>query len=260
MKASKITARSRAARCVMSGIVASTILGWSAAPVLAQRGAAAPPQTAKAAALFDMTGFWVSVVDEDWRFRMVTPPKGDYASVPLNNQGRLVADMWDVSSDGLCDAYGAAGLMRIPTRLRIAWEDDDTLKIETDAGQQVRHLLFGPPPATPGPPSLQGQSLALWERAGGGGRRGGSATPAGDLKVVTTNLRPAWLRKNGVPYSDSAVLTEYYDRFDDEGDNWLVVTTVVQDRKYLTQEFVTTTHFKREADGSGWDPKPCRSR
>ena len=108
------------------------------------RGAGAPP-SARVAAPVDLTGYWVSVVTEDWRFRMVTPPKGDYASVPLNAEGRRVADTWDASKDGLCDAYGAAGLMRMPGRLHITWEDDSTLKIETDAGQQTRLLRFGPP-------------------------------------------------------------------------------------------------------------------
>jgi hypothetical protein len=259
MKASKITARSRAVRYVIKGIVASAMLSWSAVGVVAQRGVPVASPTAKAAAPFDMTGSWVSIVDEDWRFRMVTPPKGDYAGVPLNAQGKALADMWDVASDGLCDAYGAAGLMRLPTRLRISWENENALKVETDAGQQVRHFLFGPPAANAAPSSMQGQSLASWER-GGGGRRGAAASTAGDLKVLTTNLRPGWLRKNGVPYSDSTAVTEYYDRFDDDGDGWLVVTTIVQDAKYLTQAFVTTTHFKRESDGSRWDPKPCRSR
>lgn len=240
-------------------------------------GAAGQPQqtppTPQAAAAIDLTGAWVSIVNEDWRWRMVTPPKGDYASVPLNDAARKVADSWDVSKDGLCDAYGAAGLMRIPTRLNITWENPTTLRIDTDAGQQTRRLMFDATQKPAGPPTLQGQSIAEWERPGAGGRgggggggrggdagRGGAAPPqGGSLKVVTTNMRGGWLRKNGVPYSESAVLTEHFDRFTaPNGDEWLVVTSIVSDPKYLTADFITSTHFKKEPDGSKFSPTPCR--
>ena len=112
------------------------------------QGRGGPPPTPRAAAPVDLTGYWVSVVTEDWRFRMVTPPKGDYASVPLNAEARRVADAWDPSKDGVCDAYGAAAIMRMPGRLHITWDDDNTLKIETDAGQQTRLLRFGVRPAS----------------------------------------------------------------------------------------------------------------
>ena len=57
------------------------------------------------------------------------------------------------------------------------------------------------------------------------------------------------LRKNGVPYSENASLVEYFDRFSESnGDTWLVVTSIVTDRQYLTQPFVTTTHFKKIPD------------
>src|SRR5262249_46270663 len=80
------------------------------------RGPAGPPPTPKAAAPVDLTGYWVSIVTEDWRWRMVTPPKGDYASVPLSAEGRKVADAWDPAKDEgeQCKAYGAPGLMRLP--------------------------------------------------------------------------------------------------------------------------------------------------
>jgi hypothetical protein len=69
------------------------------------------------------------------------------------------------------------------------------------------------------------------------------------------------LRKNGVPYSEDATLTEYYDLAKERnGDVWLVVTIAVQDAKYLTQQFVISSQFKQQADGSGWDPTPCSSR
>jgi hypothetical protein len=74
---------------------------------------------------------------------------------------------------------------------------------------------------------------------------------------VTTSIRPGYLRKNGVPYSENAVMTEYFDRHSAYGTEWITVTTLVEDPKYLTQPFITSTHFKKEADGSKWNPVPC---
>jgi hypothetical protein len=233
----------------------------SMAPALGAQGQGgrgqAPPASPWASAPIDLTGYWVSVVNEDWRWRMVTPPKGDYASVPMTDEARKVADTWDVSKDGQCEAYGAAALMRMPTRVHITWEGDNVLKIETDAGQQMRRLLFDRN-AQPGARSLQGHSIAEWERPAGAGR--GQQAPGGNLKVVTNNLRAGWLRKNGVPYSENAVVTEYYDRFAaPNGDQWFSVTTIVDDPRYLNQPFVTSSHFKKEPDGSKWSPAPCKA-
>ena len=270
---------SRLGRTVMASIVALAVTATLAAqgqPPAAGRGAAPPqapaggqgrgrgpqaPPTPQASAAIDLTGTWVSIVNEDWRWRMVTPPKGDYASVPLNAEARKVADSWDPSKDGLCDAYGAAGLMRIPTRLNITWENPTTLKIDTDAGQQTRRLIFDATQKPSGAPTLQGHSIAEWERPGGGrGGRGGAPSPGGSLKVVTTHMRGGWLRKNGVPYSANAVLTEHFDRFAaPSGDEWLVVTSVVSDPMYLTADFITSTHFKKEPNNSKFAPAPCRA-
>ena len=235
-------------------VLALTIAIAGAQAVFGQgRGAPQAPPTPRARAAFELTGYWVSVVTEDWRWRMVTPPKGDYNSVPMTAEARKVADTWDISKDGSCLAYGAAGLLRIPTRLHVTWESDTVLKLETDAGAQMRRFVFDTAAQSPGPRSLQGFSLAEWERAAGRGAQGGN------LKVSTTNMTGGWVRKNGVPYSENAVLTEYYDRFaGPNGEEWIVVTTIVDDPKYFTQPFVTTTHFKREPDGSKWNPTPCR--
>jgi hypothetical protein len=218
---------------------------------------------------------------------MVTPAKGDYASVPISPAGRALADQWDPDKDiaagQQCKSYGAAGLMRVPTRLHITWADDNTLKIETDAGTQTRLLHFGMPAPPSGEAGLQGFSEASWEgagrggRGGGGGGRGGGAaaniapgganggTPVvrpGSLKVVTTHLAPGYLRKNGVPYGAGTTLTEYFDRtYEPNGDSLLIVTTIVEDPEYLTGPFYTSTHFKRLADtGPGWNPTPCEAK
>jgi hypothetical protein len=232
----------------------------------AQQPVPAPPKPARAVAPIDLTGYWVSIVTEDWRFRMITPQKGDYASVPLNAEARKVADAWDPAKDeaagNQCKAYGAAALMRIPGRLHITWENDTTLKIDTDAGTQTRLLRFGAAPAATGEPGWQGNSAATWELAGA--PRGSNATPqdrGGSLKVVTTRMRPGYLRKNGIPYSANALMTEYIDRtVEPNGDIWLIVTTVIDDPQYLNTPFITSTHFRKEPDGSKWSPTPCSAR
>ena len=228
------------------------------------QGGGAP--TAQAAAPIDLTGFWVSIVTEDWRFRMLTPGKGDYASVPLNAEAIKVADAWDPAKDeaagNQCKSYGAAAIMRVPGRVHISWENESTLKIETDAGMQTRLFYFGRPQPPSAQPAWQGFSVAQWEYAGGArGPQPGEGSRGGDLKVVTTHMRPGYLRKNGVPYSGNAILTEYFHRtLEPNGDSWLIVTTLVEDQQYLTQPFQTSTHFKKQADSSGWDPTPCTSR
>jgi hypothetical protein len=147
----------------------------------------------------------------------------------------------------------------MPGRIRVSWADDNTLKIETEAGTQTRLLQFGGA-APAGAPSWQGASAATWQPAGGGGgRRGGGAPPrGGSLRVVTTNMRPGYLRKNGVPYGANARVTEYINRTTEpNGDSWLIVTTLVEDPQYLTSRFVTSSQFKKVADGSAWNPTLC---
>jgi hypothetical protein len=224
------------------------------------RGAAAgPPPTAQASAPIDLTGYWESYVNEDWLLRMITPKKGDYQTLPLNAEGRKVGDTWDPDKDtaaGLaCKAYGAAAVMRVPGRIHIAWQDPNTLKIETEAGTQTRLLRFGTQPPPAGEPTWQGYSVARWMVPA----RGRTATT---LKVVTNRLRPGYLRKNGVPYSANAVVTEYFNVLDeaDGGGPWLVVTNIVDDPQYLTQPFTTSTHFRKLADGSAWKPVPCAAK
>jgi hypothetical protein len=246
-------------------VVAALVIA-TAAP-LAQQGRGAGPGgggNARTGAYLDLTGQWVSVITEDWRWRMVTPPKGDTASVPLNPAGRKVAEAWDLDADRargeLCKAFGPPGVIRQPTRLRMHWETDNSLRIESDAGSQSRRLLFGAaaPAATP---SLQGQSAARWFRQpqnrGIFGR--GGAAAGGSLEVVTTNLTAGYLRPNGVPYSERAVVKEFFDSFTlpENGGTWLIVTTVVDDPTYLTQEFVISSQFKKESNASKWSPRPC---
>ena len=251
----------------------------------AQRGGnPQPPRAPRAAAPIDLTGYWVSIVTQDWRWRMVTPAKGDYQGVQMTPAARKVADAWDPARDEAageqCKSYGAPALMSVPGRLHITWQDDTTLKIDADAGQQTRLLRFSTAAPTPldsardkdAPRSWQGVSLAQWltprpnvplqlrpaDRV--------AETPpvrptGGSLRVVTTNLRAGYLRKNGVPYSENAVMTEHWDIYKrPNGEEWLTITTQLDDPQFLTNARLTAPIFRKERDGSKWDPTPCSAR
>jgi len=245
---------------VLVGAVVLTGRVQAQAP--AGRGAQAPAATPRTQAPIDLTGQWVAIISEDWRWRMITPSKGDYASIPMSPAAQKVADGWDPAKDEAageaCRAYGAPGLMRGPTRLRISWLDDQTLKLESDYGMQTRLFHFRTPAPAQGAKTWQGVSTAQWQLAGGGRGRG---PRSGSLKTVTTQLRPGYLRKNGVPYSANAVFTEYWDvHTETNGDRYLVITNVVDDPQYLQAPFMTALHFKLEKDTAKWDPSPCDAR
>jgi hypothetical protein len=250
-------------------LLVTAVLALGAATVVSgqargAQGRGAAPPAAKPAAPIDLTGYWVSYVNKDWRWRMVTAPKGDFVSIPLNAEGQKVGQAWDPAKDEAageqCRSFGVAGLMRIPGRLHITWQDDNTLKVETDAGTQTRLLRFGG--VTPSPrPTWQGDSAAQWVGTGPPARGGESAGPKfGSLEVITRNMRPGYLRTNGVPYSGGAVLTEYWDLYREPGTDWLVISTTVEDPTYLQIPYQTSPAFKREPDGSKWDPSPCTAR
>ena len=226
------------------------------------RGAPPAPPTARASAPIDFTGYWVSVVNEDWRYRMVMPAKGDYKGVPITQEALKIVNAWNPAADDAsgnqCKSYGAAAIMRVPGRIHVTWQDDNTLRVDTDAGMQSRLLQFAAAPEAAGQPTWQGQSAARWERPGGRGNPAAQRT--GSLSVTTTNMRAGYLRKNGVPYSENARVTEYFDVSPLPNNGQLmVVTTIVDDSRYLTQPFVISSNFKKEADGSKWDPTPCSS-
>ena len=235
---------------------------------LSAQGPGPAPPKGQQGALIDLTGYWVSIIDEDWRWRMVTPPKGDFASVPLNGEGRRVGNLWDPAKDASeanqCKTYGAAGLMRLPIRLHITWAAGMTLQVESDAGSQRRLLHFDGSKWRGGEPQWQGDSVASWVRqyqSRGFAPPFGGPVPGkgGALKVVTTHMRPGYLRKNGVPYGADAVLTEYFDRIEFDGADYLILTSIVDDPEYLSDSFVTSEQFKLERDGSKWNPQPCKA-
>jgi hypothetical protein len=289
-----VTGRRVPAAAVKTTAFAALILALASPTALPQRGAAPeaagaapggrpdaragvrrPQRSARESAQVDLTGYWVALVTEDWLWRMITPPRGDATSVPLNPEGRRVAGEWDPDEDRAageaCRPFGAAGLMRMPLRLHVSWQDDDTLKIETDAGEQTRLLHFGGTTAAPAAssPSWQGVTSAEWTAPVPGGfdlkaavsgrpQPAPSGPPMGSLKAVTTNLRAGYLRKNGLPYSEDAVLTEYFSRVSAFGNDYLTVLSIVHDPAYLSTDFITSSQFKREPDGARFSPSPCR--
>jgi hypothetical protein len=223
------------------------------------RGRGPAGKTPKESAPIDLTGYWVSIVSEDWRFRMLTPPKGDHPDFLLTPEGTKLADAWDPAKDESskdhCKAYGAPNIMRVPGRFHITWADDRTLKIETDAGQQIRLLRFAAAPGAPvataaapaAAPSRQGTSMAQWERRA--------------LRVQTSNLVPGYLQYNGVPYSASASMVEYFDVITEPGGEiWLIDDAIITDPTYLVRSVKRSTHLRKQSDVKGWDPQPCLVR
>jgi hypothetical protein len=261
-----------------------------------------PPPAPRAQAPIDLTGVWASAITEDWQWRMMTPARGDFIAVPLNADGDKIGKAWDPAADvankNECKPFGAAGILRLPTRVRFEWVDDRTLKMDMDLGTQTRTLRFDKSQPT-GERTWQGHANAEWidlpapGRGRGGGGGGGGAAPApapgapggvapaaggapaggggrgaarggpppapsGGLKVVTTHLREQYLRRNGVPVSENAIVTEYFDVVaSPTGENWLIVKTVVDDPRYMTQPYIVSSQFKKEPNASKWSPTPC---
>jgi hypothetical protein len=251
---------------------AAIVATLSGAPCLAQ--ANAPAETAKAIAPFDMTGYWVSVITQNWRIRMVTPPRGDYMGIPLTDASKRIADAWDPAKDeaagNQCKYYGAGTIMTLPERLHITWQDDNTLKMDIDAGTQTRIFNFGNAKAAEGGLTWQGTSHAAWTARTQQfsqrifNNRGLPPPPPAALtflKVRTDRMKGGYLRKNGVPYSDNAVLTEYFDSFHEpDGQTWMIVTTILTDPVYLDDPLILTGQFRKQSDATGWDPTPCSAR
>jgi len=221
------------------------------------------PQTAKRGAAFDPTGYWVAQITEDWRYRISAAPKGDAGGIPVNAAGRRAAAAWDPGNDAAageaCKSYGAGGILRMPGRIHVTWDGDDVLKMETDSGSQTRWFSFGQPRGKAG--DWQGVSVASWDRlrpAIAGFQLGGSGGAGGSLKVITTQARPGYLARNGIPYGANATFVEYYDLFQvPGGDTLLVVSVEVTDPEYLTTPYWYSVHFKKQVDASGWSPRPC---
>ena len=264
------------------GLAGLISLLFASAPLRAQGQSEPRPMAAEKDAPIDLSGYWVSLITQDWRFRMLVPGRGEYAAIPINTKGKQTADAWRAAPDEAagkqCEAYGAAVLMRNPERLHITWQDANTLRVDTDAGMQTRLLHFLPPspggppaggsaapfvaPHTDAPPSWQGQSVARWPsvRAGGGvgGATAANAPRPDSFEVMTVDMLPGLLRKNGVPYGPKTTMHEWWELYTEPtGEQWLTINTRVYDEEYLQKPYLYESIFQKEPNGSKWNPTPC---
>jgi hypothetical protein len=262
-----------ATRCaaVAVGLALVTLSGGrinAQQPPAGARQGGAPAVAGRSSAPIDLTGYWVSLVADDWRWRMVTPPKGDVLYLPVTEAARRAAEQWDPAKDEAageaCRGYGAGGIMRLPGRLHVTWENDNTLKIDLDTGTQTRVFNFGSVQVPAGEPTWQGFSVASWDLPGRGraGRAGGSpARPGTSLKVVTTHMRPGYWQKNGVPYSANATMTEWFTTISEpDGNTYLLVTKLLEDPQFIQGGYYRTVQFKKQNDATGWNPTSCSAR
>ena len=264
--------RSTRSACDELGFVAlaaaAVLLAGASACMRSRRPQLRRRNSARESAALDLTGQWVAIVNEDWRWRMVTPPHGDYASVPLNDEGRRVADLWEPSQDGAvrgvrggrAHAHADALANRVGRRRRARDRDGrGPTDAAADASSGVAHRARA---------RCRAQSAAEWVRplpppggpglagAGGGQQRAGrlsqgdhdesSAGLAAPQRCAVQRGRRAHRVFRSLPAPN--------------GDEWLMVTAIVEDPKYLNTRFVTSSHFRREPDGTArWNPQPCRA-
>lgn len=206
---SLLSRRGCARGCAFALLHLASLVATTSAQV--PQGAPPPPaarQTARQAAPLDYAGTWAAVVTEDWQWRFVTPIVGDYTGIPLNAVGDKLARQWnheaDVKAGQSCKAFGAAAINRLPTRVQIAWVDDETLRLDFDLGTQSR-LVYFDRTKQPGARSLQGHAVAEWidlpaaGGRGGGGRGAAAAAPAADVAPGRTGgaAPPAGARAGG---------------------------------------------------------------
>jgi hypothetical protein len=267
-----------------AGAGAPPAAGGAAAQARGQGGGAAPAAApgARGGAPVDLTGTWVSIVTEDWIERMSpdSPPsgvlRGGRGGGGGGGAGRGGAPAAGAPVPAApaappdpCRVYGAGGSMRVPGRLNISWVDDNTLKIDMDAGTQTRLLHFNTTVPAGTPKTLQGYSVATWEAGrgggGGGGNRGGAAPAAprwGNLKVVTTNMTGGYLLSSRNTYRENAVLTENFTRHSDFGAEYFTVTALIEDGAGgggggRGGARVVSSTFKKEPNASKFAPSGC---
>jgi hypothetical protein len=210
---------------------------FAAAPIFAQR---------------DPSGEWAPRFHEDQLERIPGPEIGDYLGLPITDASRLRADSWDASlltlPEHQCKPHPADYGPRGPANLRI-WEEIDTATqnlvafhthISWQAPERTIYMDGRAHPPEYAAHTWQGFSTGKWE---------------GDMLTVTTDhLKIGWIRRNGVPRSDKAVLTEHWIRHEDN----LTLVSIVNDPVYLTEPFIRTTDWMLAPDQQ-IAPYPCES-
>jgi hypothetical protein len=191
----------------------------------------------------DLTGYWDNIIQEDHLFRTAGPPVGEYAGLPLNDAAHAVADNWNPEDgykpENQCKMHGAAYIMRSPIRFFLSYDDDTTIsiKIELEMGRE-RKIYLDDRPAE-GPPTEMGHSVGVWN---------------GDmLTVTTTNMTEKYIRRNGVPNSEQAVMTEHIIRHDD----YISLISIIEDPVYLTEPLIRSVSFRKRDDEFKWVRYDC---
>ena len=190
-----------------------------------------------ARAQMDLAGMWAQRFHEELPERGAGPEIGDYAGLPVNDAARLRADSWDAAKwtvpERQCEPHPADYAPRGPASLRIGRTVDpisqDVISWDITVmwmlPQRTIYMDGRARPSQYAQHSWQGFSTGEWD---------------GDmLKVTTTHLKEAWLRRNGLPRSDRATIVEYWIRNDD----YLTLVTVVTDPVYLTEPLVRTSDW-----------------
>ena len=204
---------------------------------------------ARAAAQVDFSGEWAPRFHEDQPERVPGPELGDYLGLPINEAARLRADSWDASMQTLpewqCRPHSADYIWRGPSPLTIRKEENPlTREITAFHAEWLRSI--DNPIYLDGRQHPPDDALHSW---------GGFATGKweGDMLTVTvTHLKEGYIRRNGMPRSDQATVTEHWMRHGD----FLTVVTIVNDPVYLTEPFIRTTDYELDLH-QHVPPYPC---
>ena len=205
-----------------------------------------------ALAQMDMSGSWGARFNEDQPERIPGPELGDYLGLPITDGARQWALSWDPSRLTLpehqCQVHVSPYIYRGPLQLRI-WEERDpdtqvliAIKHYISTYEQTRTIWMD---GRPHPPEYAAHT---WQGFSTGKFDGDMLT------VTTTHLKMGWIRRNGVPRSDTAVLTEHFVRHD----NVLTLITVISDPLYLSEPFVRTTNWSSDPHQL-IAPYPCQA-
>ena len=205
--------------------------------------------SAPAFAQVDFTGEWAPRFYEDQPERVAGPELGDYLGLPITDAARMRADTWNAAIQTLpewqCRPHSADYIWRGPSNLHI-WKEVDPVTREITAFHaewlrsvdNVYYLDGRPHPSPNAAHTWAGFATAKWE--------------GNMLTVTVTHLKEGYVRRNGVPRSDLATVTEHWIRHG----NWLTVVTIVNDPVYLSEPFIRSTDYELD-EHQLVPPYPC---